>query len=221
MSFINKIRKLICHRQYVNPIVDENIYQNLEKSYSGGSLSESNLLVVTNIPIPEDLILKIQKNENVSISVLCINGGLSREDIVSASKELIGPFTHIVNLYRKDENMSLLTASGEYPKTDDMYRVYQWLQEEVSYLVPLELYATICTAFISDDSDYSFVLKKNMEMLVLSLGDVLANHSIINNGIIASNKVKLVDILQTALFMSSKYGQILGGGNSFTIIKNG
>ena len=50
-----------------------------------------------------------------------------------------------------------------------------------------------------------------MEMLALSLGDVLANHSIINNGIIASNKVKLVDILQTALFMSSKYGQILGG----------
>lgn len=25
MSFINKIRKLICHRQYINPIVDENI----------------------------------------------------------------------------------------------------------------------------------------------------------------------------------------------------
>lgn len=209
MSFINKIRKLICHRQYINPIVDENIYQNLEKSYSGGSLSESNLLVVTNIPISEDLICTIQKNENVS--VLCINGELSREDIVSASKELIGSFTHIVNLYRKDENMSLLTASGEYPKTDDMYRVYQWLQEEVSYLVPLEQYATICTAFISDDSDYSFVLKKNMKMLALSLGVVLANHSIINNGIIASNKVKLVDILQTALFMSSKYGQILGG----------
>lgn len=205
MSFINKIRKLICHRQYINPIVDENIYQSLEHSYSGGSLSESNLLIVTNIPISEDLILTIQKNENV------INGELSREDIVSASKELIGPFTHIVNLYRKDESMSLLTASGEYPKTDDMYRVYQWLQEEVSYLVPLEQYATICTAFISDDSDYSFVLKKNMEMLALSLGDVLANHSIINNGIIASNKVKLVDILQTALFMSSKYGQILGG----------
>ena len=41
MSFINKIRKLICHRQYINPIVDENIYQDLEKSYSGGSLSES------------------------------------------------------------------------------------------------------------------------------------------------------------------------------------
>lgn len=32
MSFINKIRKLICHRQYINPIVDENIYQNLEKA---------------------------------------------------------------------------------------------------------------------------------------------------------------------------------------------
>ena len=35
MSFINKIRKLICHRQYINPIVDENIYQSLEHSYSG------------------------------------------------------------------------------------------------------------------------------------------------------------------------------------------
>ena len=72
MSFINKIRKLICHRQYINPIVDENIYQSLEHSYSGGSLSESNLIIVTNIPISEDLILKIQKNENVSISVLSI-----------------------------------------------------------------------------------------------------------------------------------------------------
>ena len=92
-----------------------------------------------------------------------------------------------------------------------MYRVYQWLQEEVGYLVPLNQYSTICTAYIGDDTQYSEALGKNIDMCIRGLGEAMSNHNIINNGIVASPSVSIKDIVNTAIFMSSKYGQIMTG----------
>lgn len=210
MSILRKIKRLLGRRIYIEPIVDANIYPNLDKSYTGGSLAESNILIVTNVSIPDEQLIEIEKNENATFSVINTNGLLSSDEIGKSGGNLIGPFTHIVNIFKKDKTQPLLMPNGDYPETDDMYRMYQWLQEEVGYLVPLNLGGSICTVYISDNSQYAKVLEKNMEMLALSLGDVMSSHSIINNGIVASNHVPLREILQTAMFMSSKYGQILG-----------
>ena len=211
MSKLKKIKKLIGHRKYIEPIVDPVIYPNLEKSYAGGSLADSNILIVSNEPIEEGLINEIENNENASISFLYKNDKLSANDIIKSGNTLIGPYNHIINVYKKDGNLPLLSETGDYPNSDDMYKLYQWLQEETDYLVNNKLIGTICTIYIGDDSDYGNVLKKNMEMFALSLGDALANHSIINNGIIANTGVRVRELLNTAVFMSSKYGQILGG----------
>ena len=55
------------------------------------------------------------------------------------------------------------------------------------------------------------VIKKNVEMLIRGLSEVLANHGLICNGIIADKNVPLKDIVNSALFLSSKYGQIMSG----------
>lgn len=211
MSILRKIKRLLGHRVYIEPIVDANIYPNLDKSYAGGSLAESNVLIVTNISIPNEQLIELAENENATFSTINTNGLLSSDEIRKSCGKLIGPFTHIINIFKKDKALPLLMPNGGYPETDDMHRVYQWLQEEVGYLVPLDLGGSICTVYISDDSQYGKVLKKNMEMFALSLGDAISSHSIINNGIVAPNHVPLREILQAAMFMSSKYGQILGG----------
>ena len=48
-------------------------------------------------------------------------------------------------------------------------------------------------------------------MCIVGLGEAMGNHNIINNGIVASPSVPIKDIVNTAIFMSSKYGQIMTG----------
>ena len=211
MSKLKKIKKLIGHKKYIEPIVDPVIYPNLEKSFAGGSLADSNILIVSNESISSELIHEIEINENASVITIYQNTKLSVDDIKESGNTLIGPYTHIINVYKKDSNLPLLLDSGNYPDRDDMYKLYQWLQEETEYLVNNNLSGSICTIYIGDNSDYGKVMEKNVEMFALSLGDALANHSIINNGIIANNRIGIKELLNTAVFMSSKYGQVLGG----------
>ena len=60
-------------------------------------------------------------------------------------------------------------------------------------------------------SPYSSVLSKNVDMCIRGLGEALGNHSIISNGIVATKEIPLGVIMNTALFLSSKYGQIMAG----------
>lgn len=213
MSIIDKIKRVVGHKSYIEPIVDYNIYPDLVKSFAGGSLAESNILIITNIQLFEEQLLRIRKNENVSVAVLFLPSckRLSVSLIEDSGKTSLGPFTHIINIYKKTDECSFLTDNDDYPSTDDMYNVYQWLQEEVSYIEPLHLYGTICSAYIGDSSQYSKVLEQNMKMCFKGLGEVMGNHSIINNGIVTSEKVPLDEIINSALFLSSKYGQIMAG----------
>lgn len=213
MSIIGKIKRIVGQKTYIEPIIDYNIYMDLESSYAGGSLAESNILIVSNIELPTDTLERIRKNENSSVIVLRVSSGqrISQLHIHNSGKLLLGPFTHIINIYKKDANCSFLTENDQYPSTDDMYNVYQWLQEEVTYIESLHLYGTICSVYVGDNSQYSKVLEQNMKMCFKGLGEVMGNHSIINNGIVASDMVPINEILNSSLFLSSKYGQIMAG----------
>lgn len=210
MSILSKVKKLIGKNVYIEPIVDYNRYSDSEKSYAGGSLADSNVLIVTNTELTAEIKEQFTINEKASIAILPPKGLLNQDAIISAGNNLIGPFTHIINIYKK-ETSELLTADRKYPETDEMYRVYQWLQEEVSYLVPLNQYASICTAYIGDETQYSDVLCKNMDMCIRGLGEVMGNHTIINNGIVASSSVPMQEIINSSIYLSSKYGQIMTG----------
>lgn len=210
MSILSKIKKLIGKKTYIEPIIDYNRYADSEKSFAGGSLADSNILIVTNADLPADTSDQFSNHEKASLIVLSPEEFIDQQMIITTGDKLIGPFTHIINIYKK-ESSDLLTTENKYPETDEMYRVYQWLQEEVSYLVPLNQYASICTAYIGDDTQYSDVLCKNMDMCFRGLGEVMANHNIINNGIVASPSVPMQEVINTAIYLSSKYGQIMTG----------
>ena len=94
---------------------------------------------------------------------------------------------------------------------DSMYQFYQWHQEEVDYLVKLKQNATICSVFISGSSIEETVKKRNAEMCIRGLAESLSNHGMICNGIIAGEDDNLKVILNTTVFLSSRYGQIMTG----------
>ena len=58
MSIIDKIKRVVGHKSYIEPIVDYNIYPDLVKSFAGGSLAESNILIITNIQLFEEQLLR-------------------------------------------------------------------------------------------------------------------------------------------------------------------
>ena len=210
MSILSKIKRVIGHKVIIEPIIDYNRYTNSEFSYSGGSLAESNILIVTNIDIPAVIAEGLSSKESSSISIVKPCDSLNQEAIIVAGRNLAGPFLHVINIYKK-ESSDLLNSDNTFLKEDQMYRVYQWLQEEVNYLVSLNQYATICTAYIGDDTQYSDMLEKNIDMCIRGLGEAMGNHNILNNGIVAAQSVSIKDIINSAIFLSSKYGQIMTG----------
>ena len=48
-------------------------------------------------------------------------------------------------------------------------------------------------------------------MLIRGLSEVLSNHGIICNGIVANNNHCLKELLESSVFLSSRYGQIMTG----------
>ncbi len=211
MDMLRRIKRIVGEKIIVEPIVDYNRYMPSEESYAGNSLSETNMLIVTNVEIPQSVVNGIEKKEGLCVSIMTPDGNLTIDQIRKTGNQLIGPYTHIVNIYSKDKAMDLLGLDDTYPEDDEMYRVYQWLQEETSYLVPMNQYATICTVFIDDKTQHSSVLSKNIDMCIRGLGEVLGNHSIISNGMVATKEIPFDVIMNTALFLSSKYGQIMTG----------
>lgn len=208
---LNKLKNKLSRPIYIEPLVNYVEYSSIDYSYTGGSLSESNILIITNISIPENLILTAEDTERASISLLYVTDDISEDIITTSGGKLIGPYTHVINIFRKNDELEVLSKEGDFSNTDAMHQVYQWLQIEASYLISLNQHATIATAYIGDKTTYSSCLKKNIEMCIGGLGEALSNHNIICNGVVSSNSVPVKDILNTCLFLSSKFGQILVG----------
>lgn len=213
---MNKIKKIIkkCffHKESISPIVDYVSYASIVESYCGASLAESNILVVTNdATMACDYVEQHFAKEHASTALLNVECKLGMTDIIDAGNELIGTFTHIINILRFDEQGSLLNADGTYNENDTMRLAYQWCQVETDYLVGLSCYATLCMVYIHSESVESAVIGSGISHLVSGLAKVLSPHGIICNGVIASPSVSIEAWLSTATFLTGKYGQIMTG----------
>lgn len=211
MRLLGILKKLVGRAEYVEVIADKTANADIPNGFAGGSLANDNILIVSNANMPEEVVKDVFSKELACYSVIFPQGALSVEGIMDAGKDLIGPFTHIINVFFDKEDGSLISKDGEYNRNDSMYQFYQWHQEEVDYLVKLNQYATICTVFIGESSIEGNVKKHNVEMCIRGLAEVLCNHGIICNALIASGADKLKELLETSVFLSSRYGQIMTG----------
>lgn len=212
MRQMNVIKGLLGRAEYIEVIADKVCNANIPDGYAGGSLSDDNVLIITNTELPAEVVKDVFSKEKTYYSVKSVKHLLHVEDIIDAGKDFIGPFTHIINYFSDNDEMSLISSKDElYNDKDGLYQFYQWLQEEVDYLVKLNQYATICSVFISGSSIEESVKKKNAEMCIKGLAEVLANHGMVCNGIIASKGDNLKELFNTTVFLSSRYGQIMTG----------
>ena len=205
------IKRLLGVANYIDVIGDKEAKADIYDSFAGGSLSNDNILIVSNAPLPEQDVEVILKKEKADYVILSTDKNLDLDVIKNASSNIVGPFTHIINLFYDMEQMALINSEGRYNESDSSYLFYQWHQQEVDYLVNLNQYATLCSLFISGESTDCLVKQKNAEMLIRGLAEVLSNHGIICNGIVANSNHSLKELLESSVFLSSRYGQIMTG----------
>lgn len=210
MSIYSVLKSFLYRTTYLEHIVDKVKYPSIAKSYAGGSLATSNILIVTNRPIDNKLIEEYFSIEQVNYSVILISDLLLNVDIIKAEDGLIGPFTHIVNFFCQDNSRTSQNQDSQY-NNDSFYKIYQWQQIEVDYLVKINQYSTICTCYIYNDSILGYVEKRHAEMCIRGLASVLSNHGIVCNGMVANANIPFDILLKSSIFMSSKYGQIMSG----------
>lgn len=204
---IEKIKRILGKPIIVDNIVDMRKYPDNCLSYAGNSLMDANVLII----IKDDIILvdeiyHLLKAENCTYVGLKLNSeeSLTVKKIYENGREILGPFNHIINFYYFDNNVD---------EKKLLRTIYQHLQIEVQYLIDYAKKGSICTVVIYDEciSDEIRATIKGAESLIEGLGIVLPNHQIIGNGIIAQSNIPLSEVVKSAIYLSSKYGQILTG----------
>lgn len=211
MNIKNILKKLLFKVSYIDHIIDRVQYPDIKKSYAGGSLATSNLLIVANKTVDEQMVQEFFSIEQVNYQVFYTSKLITNEDIFKSSYSLVGPFTHIINFFYVENNGRIFKDDFLYNNNDSFYKLYRCLQVEVDYLVRLNQYATISTCFIYDNTIDGCIQKRHADMCIRGLAEVLSNHNIICNGIVASEGIPFDILLKSSLFMSSKYGQIMSG----------
>lgn len=210
---IDKIKKLlllpftkVC---YVESIFDKGLYENNEKSHAGSSLEDSNVLVVTNNESIKDKVCSLLKEEKCYFQFMDVNSLSKKEDITIACNQL-GIYDHIINIIEMKSNY-LMTQDLHFNSDDILYSLYRLLQIETDYLVQYNKYATLTTAFKCDKSLEGEIVSSSVSHLINGLSKPLSNHGLVENGLTATTAVSDETIINTAIFLSSKYGQIMAG----------
>ena len=211
MRLMNVIKRIFCRARYINVIADINCNTNIPDGYAGGSLADENIIIVSNVDLSTNVVMDVFTKEKVNFSSLVTKRLLRVEDIKDAGENLVGPFTHIINVFYDNDDMSLISKNGQYNEEDSMYHFFQWHQTEVDYMVEYNKYSTICSVFITGSSLDNHVKSSNVEICVRGLAEALSNHGMICNGIIANKNDDVRELLQSAIFLSSRYGQIMTG----------
>lgn len=196
MELISLIKKIIMNPHWINPIFDDVIYEDRQESYSGGSLSNSNLLLVFSeiLQCEKNKIVQfISNSENCEVVMTSEN---AFDCAIEDALKTIGHFEHIINC---------IDVNNE----EDVYRLYSLLQKESGYLLNRNYYGTICTVVVSDE--YNNCILHGVKSLIEGCGWVMPNHKIISNGILTTREVMMNEVMRSALFLSSKYGQLLTG----------
>lgn len=197
MGKIKSICKNIFGKEeIVNPIVDSYIYIGKPNSFSGGSLEEKNILIVVSCQDIYESVDEWASDLGAKV-VVETQENIVKNNIVSSSATLIGPFTNIINII----------YDADSKDNDHVYDVYSLLQIESNYLIEVPNKGSISTAFISDKNENC----KAVESLIKGLSLALGKHGVIENGLIADKTVQLHDILNSLSYLNSKYGYILAG----------
>lgn len=209
MSRIKNIIKRIFGKAIEKYSVFDKIdYPNIADGFAGGSLSYSNTLIITNRDIKaelEEIFAKERCHFQFIITLNVINSG----DLKEANQKFVGGIDHIINIFFFSREYNLL--ADEYNKTDIIDVFYNTLKEESDYLVTSNIESSLCNVYIGDGSDDSDIASASVKACVEGLGKPLGSHHLICNGLEVNRNVPLVDVANMAIYMSSKYGQILAG----------
>lgn len=210
-KIIKTIKKNIGTRIEINPIINPIQYKDNKSSFTGNSLQSDNVLIIGNV----DSIIKtaIQAYNNENCYTTYINKKLTElsfSEIEEARKDQIGYFDHIINIITIDNNSDLF-INDCYNTEDIEYIIYEWLQVEVDYLIKSCKISTVHLVFISTSTKNIEIITYSLRQMINGLGKLLLNHNIILNSIIADNNIPEDSIIQSLLFCSSKYGQVLAG----------
>lgn len=197
----------VCH---IDGIYDKNLYEENKQSYAGGSLEDSNVLIVSN---DEAILPKMNaflKREKCYFQS-CNMKEMHSAESFSSCNNLIGPFDHVINIVKMDKCDALLTMQKCYNHNDILNSLYKLLQAETGYLVQNNRYATLTTAFQSDGSIEGDIISEAVVHLLNGLSKPLSNHRLVENGLIATVKITEDTIIRSTLFLASKYGQVMAG----------
>lgn len=186
------------------PIVDDYKYYFDGKSYAGGSLSDSNILIVSNIKDTKGIENRLKK-EGAFVSEIKLEKDILNLNIINNAKaHLLGPYTHIFNVLQIGNDTDIFSDS------DSLRNMYQWLQIEADYLVELGQIATVCVVLVLG-SDTCSIVADSIEGMIKGLSETLGRHGIIINGLCADESVPLECVVKWMSFLGSKYGHILTG----------
>ena len=212
-KIIIKYLKLFFGKRVVlRPIADTNIYELNENSYSGNSLQDSNVLIIGN----DDELIRTAKNKfkDEGCYVAIINNGfddLQSYSIDCAEATMIGHFDHIVNIIKPDVNQELFKSNRAYNNRDIVRIIYQWLQIEVDYLDKNLEQSTLQVVFIKHQIEYIDILSHSVVNMLRGLARKLLPHGIVANGIITDESIPQDAVVQSLMFITGKYGEVIAG----------
>lgn len=104
MRLIGFIKRLVGRANYIDAIADSVSKADIPDGYSGGSLANDNILIVSNVPLLEQDVDVVFKKEMADYAILSTDQNINRDAINNASSNLVGPFTHIINVvYDKEQ----------------------------------------------------------------------------------------------------------------------
>ncbi len=182
-------------------ILDAYLYKNIKDGYAGGSLENSNSLIVTTSKI-DNVFKDFLLQEQTILSEIILNENISVKSIEDNAKEILGPYEHIINYFE-------INACDSVQQLKDIYHA---MQVESDYLVSMrEGFISTLTVIMSIKDEKNNEVIESSKSLIKGLSEVLGRHGIIVNGIITEQNVDIIVVAKWTSLLSSKYGHILAG----------
>ncbi|MBO4845828.1 MAG: hypothetical protein J5525_05910 [Lachnospiraceae bacterium] len=180
----------------ISPIIDPKSYDTSLLSFTGGALKGSNTIFLCNKQdesLWKKTIDSYRKTEEGFFSLSFFDDNIRKITLDEIRQN------HIINYFD-------LSRIG-------VYQIYRLLQLEVDSLVNNSNPSTICSIFhnASDKELDLFVTEGVCLNMLNGLACLLSVHNITYSGIRADSNVPIDTIMRSALFLSSKYGQLFSG----------
>lgn len=182
-------------------VLDSYTYKEIKEGYTGGSLANSNCLIVSTSEV-EAIFKSILLKEQTILSEMIVDKNFSVKLIEDSAEDLLGSYEHIINYFKIDNSDATLQLKN----------IYHTIQVETDYLFSTRrnLISTL-TTLISPKVKKNHEVIEATKSLLKGLSVVLGRHGIIINGIITEPDIDLNVIAKWTSIMSSKYAHILSG----------